>query len=245
MRPTIDQIRERCTESSYERGLECFEQGRVKDLGQFGEKTTATVAGTSDYKVTIRIDKEDIEASCTCPYDWGGYCKHIVAALLALSEDYPKVKKNGEEKEQKIEAILSSLNLDELKGFLMAEFEENPGLREHFTIYFSGKGSKRRSIYDYQKEINLLYREAAGRHGYIKYGNVIDFSYICDLADRYLKAKNFLEAATIYQALSETIAENMENVDDSDGYYGDEFIQAIKDFADCINKAGLGHKEKM
>jgi hypothetical protein len=33
-------------------------------------------------------------------------------------------------------------------------------------------------------------------------------------------------------------------VDDSDGYYGDEFCLAIEYFANCINKAELSHIEK-
>lgn len=244
MIPTIEQIRKLCTESSFERGTEYFRQGSVRGLEQFGNRITATVAGTSDYEVTIRIDKEGIESSCTCPYDWGGCCKHIVATLLALSENYHQIKKDKEEKERRIETILNNLSLHDLKGFLMTEFEENPSLRDHFAIHFSGKGSKIRSIHDYKKEINLLYREAAGRHGFIEYGIEVDFSYICDLADRYIKAGNLLEAATVYQALSEVIAENMERVDDSDGYYGGEFAQAMEDFVNCINRAKLSHKEK-
>ena len=244
MIPTIEQIRKLCTESSFERGIEYFRGGSVKGLEQFGNRITSVVEGTSDYEVTIRMDKEDIEASCTCPYDWGGYCKHIVATLLALSENYKKIKKNREEKERRIEIILNNLSVDELKGFLTAEFEKNSSLRDHFTIYFSGKGSKIRSLHDYKKEINLLYREITGRHGFIEYGIEVDFSYIRDLADRYIKAGNLLEAATIYQALSEVIAENMEGVDDSDGYYGGEFAQAVEDFVNCINRAKLSYKEK-
>lgn len=244
MIPTIEQIRKLCTESSFERGIEYFHGGSVRGLEQFGNRITSIVEGTSDYEVTIRMDKEDIEAFCTCPYDWGGYCKHIVATLLALSENYKKIKKDKGEKERRIETVLNNLSIDELKGFLTAEFEENPSLRDHFTIYFSGKGSKIRSIYDYKKEINLLYREITGRHGFIEYGIEVDFSYIRDLADRYIKAGNLLEAATVYQALSEVIAENMEGVDDSDGYYGGEFGQAMEDFVNCINKAKLSYKEE-
>jgi len=244
MIPTIEQIRKLCTESSFERGIEYFRQGSVRDLEQFGNRITATVAGTSDYEVTICMDKEGVESSCTCPYDWGGYCKHIVATLLALSENYHQIKKDKEEKERRIETILNNLSLRDLKGFLMTEFEKNPSLRDHFTIHFSGKGSKERSIHDYKKEINLLYREMTGHHGFIEYGIEVDFSYIRDLADRYIKAGNLLEAATVYQALSEVIAENMERVDDSDGYYGGEFAQAMEDFVNCINRAKLSHKEK-
>lgn len=139
---------------------------------------------------------------------------------------------------------MNNLSLHDLKGFLMREFEKNPSLRDHFTIYFSGKGSKEKSIHDYKKEVNLLYREVTGRHGFIEYGIEVDFSYIRDLADQYIKAGNLLEAATIYQALSEVIAENMERVDDSDGYYGGEFAQVMEDFVNCINRAKLSHKEK-
>ncbi len=244
MIPTIEEIRKLCTESSFERGIEYFRGGSVRGLEQFGNRITSIVEGTSDYEVTIRMDKGDIEASCTCPYDWGGYCKHIVATLLALSENYKKVKKDKDEKERRIKTILNNLSPDELKGFLTAELEKNFSLRDHFTIYFSGKGSKIRSLHDYKKEISLLYRETTGRHGFIEYGIEVDFSYICDLADRYIKAGNLLEAATIYQALSEVIADNMEGVDDSDGYYGGEFGQAMEDFVNCINRAKLSYKEK-
>jgi uncharacterized Zn finger protein len=126
MIPTIEQIRKLCTESSFERGTEYFHQGSVIDLEQFGNRITSVVEGTSDYEVTIRMDKEDIEASCTCPYDWGGYCKHIVATLLALSENYKKIKKDKREKERRIETILNNVSVDKLKGFLMIEFEKNP-----------------------------------------------------------------------------------------------------------------------
>jgi len=237
-------IKNLCTETSFERGVDYFQMGNVTDLEQFGNKITATVEGTRDYTVTIRTDKKTITAICTCPYDWGGYCKHIVATLIALSENYPEIKKDKDKKEKKIKKIFNNLSFNELKDFLISELENNPPLRNHFTIYFSGKSSKGKSLIGYKKEINLSYREISDINGYIEYGIEVDFSYIRDLADRYTDAGNFLEAATIYQALSEVIAGNMEKMDDSDGYYGDEFCLAIEYFAYCINKAELSHIEK-
>jgi len=237
-------IKKLCTETSFVRGLEYFHMGNVTNLEQFGNKITATVEGTRDYTVTIRTDKKTITATCTCPYDWGGYCKHIVATLIALSENYPDIKKDKDKKEKKIMKILNNLSFDKLKDFLTSELKNNPPLRNHFTIYFSGKSSKGKSLNRYKKEINLSYREISDLDGYIEYGTEVDFSYIRDLANRYTDAGNFLEAATIYQALSEVIAENMEGVDDSDGYYGDEFCLAIEDFVNCINEAELSHIKK-
>jgi len=110
---TLEDIKNLCTETSLVRGLEYFQMGNVTDLEQFGNKITATVEGTSDYKVTIHTDKEGIKASCTCPYDWGGYCKHIVATLIALSENYPDIERNKNKKEKKIRKFLDNLSLYE------------------------------------------------------------------------------------------------------------------------------------
>lgn len=36
------------------------------------------------YRVQVELDEAGIaDASCTCLYEYGGYCKHIVALLLA------------------------------------------------------------------------------------------------------------------------------------------------------------------
>ena len=41
-----------------------------------------------DYEVIIKDfnNKKKINSQCNCPYDWGGMCKHEVAALLALEQ---------------------------------------------------------------------------------------------------------------------------------------------------------------
>ena len=76
-------------------------------------------------------------------------------------------------------------------------------------------------------------------HGYVPYGEDIDFSSLSDLAELYIQKGDFLEAAKIYQALSEAISEKMDEVDDSDGNYGGEFTDSLEAFTDCIFKAGL------
>ena len=41
-----------------------------------------------DYEVVIQNynQKNKISSKCNCPYDWGGMCKHEVAALMALEQ---------------------------------------------------------------------------------------------------------------------------------------------------------------
>src|SRR5579871_4407085 len=79
-------IRENSTAESFQRGRQYVQQGAVEALVQRGDVLQAEVSGTEPepYNVTVRFGQAGItEASCTCPYDWGGWCKHIVATLLA------------------------------------------------------------------------------------------------------------------------------------------------------------------
>jgi len=54
----------------------------VHDPVRKGQTLTAQVKGNRLYDVEIDLSSGDIDAFCTCPYDWGGYCKHIGAVLL-------------------------------------------------------------------------------------------------------------------------------------------------------------------
>ena len=55
---------------------------RVRHPVREGETLAAEVVGTYVYHVEVAVRPDGIEAHCTCPYDWGGYCKHIGALIL-------------------------------------------------------------------------------------------------------------------------------------------------------------------
>jgi uncharacterized Zn finger protein len=46
-----------------------------------GHTLRAQVRGTSLYQVEIDVTANGINAVCSCPYTWGGYCKHIGAGV--------------------------------------------------------------------------------------------------------------------------------------------------------------------
>lgn len=76
-------IQARCSEASFERGVGYFTGGRVRQRTRLENGIDAHVTGTYVYRVTVREEPGWMMISCTCPYDWGGDCKHIVATLLA------------------------------------------------------------------------------------------------------------------------------------------------------------------
>ena len=47
-----------------------------------GKTLTAQIYGSRVYHVEIEVEPDGIHAQCSCPYTWGGYCKHIGAVLL-------------------------------------------------------------------------------------------------------------------------------------------------------------------
>lgn len=76
-------IQARCTEASFDRGWGYYTGGRVRQRTRLDDGIETRVAGTHVYRVTVREAPGRLIAFCTCPYDWGGDCKHIVATLLA------------------------------------------------------------------------------------------------------------------------------------------------------------------
>ncbi|MBE2200646.1 MAG: helicase-associated domain-containing protein [Anaerolinea sp.] len=54
----------------------------MSDGVRHGRTLHAKVRGSKLYTVEIDVAEDGIHAACTCPYDWGGYCKHIGAVLL-------------------------------------------------------------------------------------------------------------------------------------------------------------------
>src|SRR5262249_55687917 len=71
---------------SFRRGEEYEQAGAVLRLVRRGDMLEAEVEGSAPepYRARVILDAAGfVAADCTCPYDWGGWCKHLVAALLA------------------------------------------------------------------------------------------------------------------------------------------------------------------
>ncbi len=56
----------------------------VRKLTKNGYRYTAKVEGSSTYNVAITTLPDSIRTHCSCPYDYGGICKHIVAVGLNI-----------------------------------------------------------------------------------------------------------------------------------------------------------------
>jgi len=246
--PTRDEIRSLCTQQSFERGVNYYEQGRVLELDIDGDEIRATVRGSHDYEVSIHVESDVIRTRCSCPYDYAGDCKHIVAVLLAVNDrdtdtDTAAHEATGELPESvNIEKLAEQMTTDDLRTFLLDVIEGDRDLRDRF-VAFAGEDAGK-TVYDYKQEIDRLFEDAAGRGGMIDYNTHIDFTQYYDLAETH-RERGHVDATTdIYRALAETIRENMNRIDDSGGYYGRELELALDLYAEAVAEQEFDHDQK-
>jgi uncharacterized Zn finger protein len=107
----------------FARGRDYLRQGAVMGLARSEGRVTARVAGsdTEPYRVRVKLGPSGVEeADCTCPYDWGGACKHVVAVLLACMEQPESL-----EETPALASRLSRLDADELRALLLELADED------------------------------------------------------------------------------------------------------------------------
>ncbi|MDQ5824579.1 MAG: SWIM zinc finger family protein [Chloroflexota bacterium] len=126
--PEIDeeQVRALAAPKSFERGYEYLQAGAVQRVVLRGNFLFAEVAGSEydPYRVTVELSKKRIaEANCTCPYEFGGICKHIVATLLAYIQTPEEI-----EHRQPIEELIAPLSPEQLRELILVLVQEQPQL---------------------------------------------------------------------------------------------------------------------
>jgi uncharacterized Zn finger protein len=110
---TLDQVRAYANEKSFARGEKYYWDDTIFETVKRGSVLEAFCEAGSQpepYYVTATLAENGIaEASCTCPYDYGGACKHIVALLLTYVH-----RAQVFEERPSIEAALNGRSKDEL-----------------------------------------------------------------------------------------------------------------------------------
>ena len=127
------QIRSRCTEQSFERGLAYFHTGAIRNPILQDWTLSAKCEGSDIrlYHTSVELKSTGIATTrCSCPYDWEGDCKHIVALLLTYIE--------APETLHRIEELLPTLALkpkSKLLQIISMLIKRNPKLASVVQAY--------------------------------------------------------------------------------------------------------------
>lgn len=125
---TEKDIRNLASSQSYDRGYHYYHSGAVFDVIRRGNVLTAKVAGSEyePYRVQVMLSEGGVaETSCTCPYDWGGICKHIVAVLLVWVQGRDEI-----EEKPMLETLLAELMAVQLRQVLLGIAATGPEFAE-------------------------------------------------------------------------------------------------------------------
>jgi len=252
--PSMEDIRDLCTSQSFRRGRTYYEQGRIERLDMEDGVARATVRGTHDYRVTMDLTAERIRTECSCPYDYAGDCKHVVAVLFAVNEGeygYTETETGAASDAESagqstgptdVVAVIERTPADRLRAFLTDLVEDDRDVRDRFLAFVGADVDT--SVYDYKREIDRRFDEAAGRGGMIEWDAQLDFSKYDDLAESYRVSGNYEKAAGIHRAVAEAVRENLSRVDDSSGHYGRRIAEAVESYAACIAEGTSDHEER-
>ncbi|MBI3260416.1 MAG: SWIM zinc finger family protein [Ignavibacteriae bacterium] len=249
MRIPLKEFEQHIDETILKRGYQYFKKGLVNEpeLLSNGEYEV-TVEGTEQYIVRLSI-KHDIitECDCSCPYDMGAVCKHIVAVIFHLQQnelnlnletnvkakkvkgEIKKVKKKKTVAEQ-VDDLLEKLPHEDLKEYIKELCNSERSFRQLFLSNFAYLTTPDSQAL-YAKQIHTILKTSAGRGGYIGYsearqaGNAI-YAFV-QRAEKFVEISNYRTAIYIACAV-------LEEVTDAITHYADD---SNADFGGCIDSA--------
>ena len=246
----LNQFEQIIDETILKRGLDYFRKGLVEEPEELSPGLyEAIVQGSEPYRVTVTIQNEIVtDYSCTCPYDLGPVCKHVVSLLFALHGDSIGIKVRGRKAstapkaptEKKagpktvkgqIDEILSKLSVEAMAGFIREQSMADPAFRRRFLSEFTAT-VKGESKAVYAQQVKAILQSAKGRGGFIEWnraGSVGKAVYGLLLsAKKHLGTKNYQTAMLISCAVLEEMVKALQFADDSDGDIGSCIEEAME-----------------
>lgn len=221
-------IRRNTNTQSFSRAEEYYRPKAVTDLIQRGNLIQADVEGSElrAYRISIQFDQAGItSAHCTCPYDYDGWCKHIVATLLTCLE-----QPNSIEERPPLAELLKHLDFVQTQQLIQELVTEQPDLIDAIDRYISlisapkpqkqsGKTKvKRRTTIDgapFSRQVRQILRDALRE---LEDGTEDD-PITDDILEVIAKAEAFSEqgdgnnAIAILEAITSTCAHEWDNLE--------------------------------
>jgi len=254
---TDDVIRAGANDKSFQRGRELFRRGAISNAAIQGHTLSGECEGSGSpfYKVCAELDDGGIRsATCSCPYDFGGYCKHLVALLLAYAQKPKQFSVRQEPTE-----LLADLTREQLLALVTKLLREQPDLYEWVEAALilpntSGKGksktAKRKQVDTavYQRRVrgimhSLDHMRMSEAYWHVG-GLVGELNVVRRSALEFLDAGDAESALQILLTLIKESHDGFDYVDDSNGELGDFFTGVGETLAEVILSLDLNEEER-
>ena len=239
-------IRRQSTAQSYERGQDYYRSGTVFGAVRRGNQIVAQVLGShyDPYTLSIDFDRGGLtDVTCDCPYDWGGWCNHIIATPLVCLHEPERVEERPTSTD-----LLADLDRAQLHSVLMGLVERVASLfddvdREVALVKSgvdmpspqrgsTGQASIRRQVYATLHSLYHMRRSEAYWH----VARVVDqVRQMLMRVHDWIADGEIRTAFAFWEAITEAYIADSEVLDDSNGDPSGFFA----DLGDAWEKAAL------
>jgi uncharacterized Zn finger protein len=129
---TEDDIQLISSEKSFARGIDLYLSSAISDTYRKENTIYGKCEGSekNTYDLEVNFDGIEMDAFCTCPYDWGGLCKHLVAFLLTFVNEEELFMKPVD-----IPTLLEPLDRENLIILISKLVREKPDLQYWIQKY--------------------------------------------------------------------------------------------------------------
>lgn len=227
-----------------QRGKVYFQEGNVQFIEEVKKNVwAADVVGTDDYQVEIQLgSKGDIKKyECSCPYDYGTICKHVVAVLYSIIEQKtvnvtPQKTTNG--KKVTFDKMLQSITLQEYQDFVKHFSKTNKNFKDEFELFFAEKNPS----FDIEKKYSELIKKAIRTNtsrGFIDYHSSTklgkELQKYVDTSEQFFTNKNYRDAFALSKVLIRELCPIFVYCDDSNGYVAECADRAVDKLFELLN----------
>lgn len=243
---------------SFARGHELYQSDAVFDTFRQHNILAGKCEGSSApfYQLRVQLDEGGIqEASCTCPYDWGGYCKHIIALILTYIHN-----PDAFIEQKNIKELLGQLDKDALVYLITKMVDKNPDLYSWLQTAIPAVSAKSQPAQQrnkrktevsktaYKRQIQTILHSLRGyrmSEAYWMMGGMVDqLNHVRDTAYEFLEADDAQGALVILTTLLTEVSGSFEQFDDSDGELGGFFSELALPLVEAILSADLSKTER-
>ncbi len=255
---TVNILKSCSSPESFTRGHDLYQSDAVFDTFQKDDLLTGKCEGSSApfYQIHVQLDEGGIqEASCTCPYDWGGYCKHIVALILTYLNN-----PDAFIEQKNINELLGQLDKDDLVHLITKMVDKNPDLYSWLQTAIPAVSAKSQPAQQrnkrktevsktaYKRQIQSILHSLQGyrmSEAYWMMGGMVDqLDNVRDTAYDFLEADDAQGALIILTTLLIEVSGSFEQFDDSDGELGGFFSELVLPLVEAILSADLSKTER-
>jgi uncharacterized Zn finger protein len=206
-----DDIRALASSQSFERGKDYYSNGALFDTRQIGEELRGYCHGSSHspYRVSARLGPGGVEdADCTCPYDWGGICKHIVALLLTWVNETEMFQVSAPVADR-----LAGKSKEDLITLIQEMLKREPELERLLDLPFKPDLEAPLDLTAFRRQIDFILQKRFSEPE----ERAFELAAMVETADRFAVEEHWIAAGAIYHLILSEIVPVYDELYDEDG----------------------------